>query len=187
MTDDQDGLKPPNVIQFTTRLTPSTQSQMRPSAAQMDTARKAAKKILTSYPDYGKAPSEYGVNLTEYLSYLNDDEMAVVMHPKHGITAKTSYLPTNADIQALLREHEAKQQQFKSHTHYQRFRSVCTPQDVKQDKTPFRPFPKLWESFKEEPWLLKSHTFEVLSDASRSLAMFGKDAARDVLARRVGA
>jgi hypothetical protein len=142
---------------------------------------------LTSYPDYGKAPPEYGVNLTEYLSYLTDDEMSVVMHPKHGITARSTYLPTNADIQALLREAEQKRDQFKSRTIYQRFASVCTEKDALPDKTPFRPFPKLWETFKEEPWLLKSHTFETLSDASRSLSMFGKEAARDILERRVGA
>lgn len=143
---------------------------------------------MTSYPDYGKAPPEYGVNLAEYLSYLTEDEIAVVMHPKKGITARSAYLPTNADIQALLREHEERQRQFKpSHTHYQRFASACTEKDAVVDKTPFRPFPKLWAAFTEEPWLLKGHTFETLADASRSLAMLGKDAARDVLARRVGA
>lgn len=149
--------------------------------------RKAAKKILTSYPDYGKAPPEYAVNLAECLSFLTQEEIALVMHPRHGITAKTAYLPTNADIQTLLREHEEKRRQFQSHTHYRRFQSVCTPQDVQPDKTPFRPFPKLWAAFGEEPWLLKGHTFETLSEASRSLAMFGKEAARDVLNHRVGA
>lgn len=187
MTDETD-LKPLNVVQFTTRSTPSTLSQTRPSAAQVDTARKAAKKILTSYPDYGKAPPEYGVNLADYLSYLTDDEMAVVMHPRTGITSKSAFLPTNADIQALLREHEERQAKFRpSNSGYQRFASVVTEADVRPDKTPFRPYPKLWEAFVEEPWLLKSHTFETLTEASRSLAMFGKDAARDVLARRVGA
>ena len=183
--DDQGEFNPPNVIQFTTRSTLSTQLQTRPSAAQVDSARKAAKKILTSYPDYGKAPPEYGVNLTEYLAYLADDELAIVMHPKHGITARSPYLPTNADIQSLLREEEQKRDQFKSRTIYQRFASVCTPKDATPDKTLFRPYPKLWEVFKEEPWLMKGHTFEVLTEASKSLAMFGKDAARDVLAGRV--
>lgn len=149
--------------------------------------RKAAKKILTSYPDYGKAPPEYAVNLAEHLSFLTEDEIALVMHPKHGITVRSAYLPTNADIQTLLREHEQKRTQFQSHTAYQRFESVCTPQDAAPDRTPFRPYPKLWAEFKDEPWLMKGHAFEVLTEASRSLAMFGKDAARDVLARRVGA
>lgn len=172
-------------------MTPSTPLmpwQTRQSAAQVDMGRKAAKKILTSYPDYGKAPPEYGVNLAEYLSYLTEDEIAVVMHPKTGITSKTTFLPTNAEIQALLREHEEKQRQFKpTNSGYQRFESVVTPSDGVKDTTPFRPFPKLWAAFSEEPWLMKGHTFEFLWEASRSLGMLGKDAARDVLARRVGA
>lgn len=177
-----------NVTQFTPRSTPSTHVQTRQSAAQVDMGRKAAKKILTSYPDYGKAPPEYGVNLAEYLSYLTEEELSVVLHPKTGITGRSAYLPTNADIQALLREHEEKRQQFQPrHSHYQRFSSVCTEQDAAPAKASFQPFPKLWNAFREEPWLLKGHTFEVLSDASRSLSMLGVEAARDVLARRVGA
>ena len=111
--------------------------------------------------------------------------MAIVMHPRHGITARSTFLPTNADIQALLREAEQKCTQFQSRTTYPRFDSVCTPKDTAPDNKPFRPYPKLWELFKEEPWLMKGHTFEVLTEASKSLAMFGKDAARDVLAGRV--
>lgn len=188
MTNGTDLQHSGNVTPFTPRSTPSTHVQMRPSAAQVDMGRKAAKKILTSYPDYGKAPPEYGVNLAEYLSYLSEDEIAIVMHPKHGITGRSAYLPTNADIQALLREYEEKRRQFEPrHTHYQRFASVCTEKDMPQDRTAFRSFPRLWAVFKDEPWLLKGHTFEVLADASRSLSMLGQDAARDVLARRVGA
>ena len=150
--------------------------------------RKAAKKILTSYPDYGKAPPEYAVNLAECLSFLTEEEIGVVMHPKTGITSKTAFLPTNADIQALLREHEEQQAKFKtSNSGYQRFESVVTPSDGVRDTAPFRPFPKLWAAFYDEPWLMKGHTFERLSEASRSLAMFGKEAARDVLTVKVGA
>lgn len=185
MNADQN-LKPLGAITSTTVSPSSMLSPMRRSAEQADMGRKAAKKILGSYPDYGKAPPEYVVNLAEYLSFLTSDEIAVVMHPKTGITARTSFLPTNAQIQDVLREHEEKQSQFQSHTHYQRFRSTVTEKDAVPDKTPFRPYPKLWEAFSDEPWLMKGHTFELLSEASRSFAMFGKDAARDVLARRVG-
>lgn len=112
----------------------------------------------------------------------------MVMHPKTGITSKTAFLPTNADIQALLREEEERKAKFKpTNSGYQRFASVVTERDVTRDTAPFRPFPKLWEAFSEEPWLMKGHTFERLWEASRSLAMFGKEAARDVLAKKVGA
>lgn len=181
-------LKPLSDIASIAPSTLSTPSQMKPSAVQVDMGRKAAKKILTSYPDYGKAPPEYGVNLAEYLSYLTNEEIAVVMHPKTGITAKTPYLPTNAEIQALLRADEERREKYRqSNSGYQRFQSVVTKEDVMRDNTPYRPFPKLWAAFREEPWLMKGHTFETLSEASRSLALLGLEAARDVLARRVGA
>lgn len=188
MNADQN-LKPlGTAIASTTPSTPSTLWQTRPSAGQVDMGRKAAKKILTSYPDYGKAPPEYGVNLAEYLSYLTEEEIAAVMHPKTGITSKTTFLPTNAEIQALLREREEQAAKFKpTNSGYQRFESVVTEKDTVKDTAPFRPFPKLWAAFYEEPWLMKGQTFERLWDASRSLAMFGKDSARDVLARKVGA
>lgn len=188
MNADQN-LKPlGNVTTFTTHSLSSMPSPTRQSAAQVDMGRKAAKKILTSYPDYGKAPPEYAVNLAEYLSFLTEDEIRVVMHPKTGITSKTSFLPTNADIQALLREHEEQKAKFRPTTSgYQRFESVVSPSDGVKDTAPFRPFPKLWAAFYEEPWLMKGHTFDMLWEASRSLGMFGKDAARDVLARKVGA
>lgn len=45
----------------------------------------------------------------------------------------------------------------------------------------FRPFPKLWEAFADEPGILQGHRFEVYSEASRRLATMGKEAARTVL------
>lgn len=52
-------------------------------------------------------------------------------------------------------------------------------------RPPFRPFPKLWEAFVDEPDLLDPQknllTFAQLFDASRALATRGKDAARTIL------
>jgi hypothetical protein len=141
-----------------------------------------------SYPDYGKAPPEFLLTMAETLSYLSEEEVAAVLDPRTGVTSKTEFLPTNKHIQEVVREHHDRKAGFAPSTSgYQRFESVCTEKDLRPDKTPFRPFPKLWTVFKDEPDLMKGHTFEVLWDASRSLAMFSKDAARDVLARRVGA
>jgi len=61
------------------------------------------------------------VNLAESLSYLNDEELAVVLHPLNGVAARTKFLPTFADISAVLVENRAKQEQFKpAHTQYKR-------------------------------------------------------------------
>ncbi len=48
----------------------------------------------------------------------------------------------------------------------------------------FKPYPKLWEAFADEPELLKNRTFEALTGASRALAMHGKEAAIAVLRPR---
>lgn len=77
--------------------------------------------MLSAFPDYGKAPPEYVVNLAESLSYLSDEELAVVLHPLNGVIARTKFLPTFADIAAFLQEHKSRQEQFKpTHTTYRR-------------------------------------------------------------------
>ena len=177
-----------SATQLPTRSPSSTPSLTRQSAERMDAGRRAAKKILSAFPDYGKAPPEYVVNLAESLSYLSEEELAVVLHPLNGVTARTKFLPTFADITAVLQDHRNRQEQFKpAHTPYSRFESVVTPADAPKPKAKFQPYPKLWAAFADEGELLTGHTFETLTEASRSLAMFGKDSARDVLARRVGA
>lgn len=175
-----------SVTVLPTRSQSSMPSLTRQSVERMEAGKRAAKKILASFPDYGKAPPEYVVNLAESLSYLNEDELSVVLHPLNGVAARCKFLPTFADIFAVLVEHRAKQEQFKpAHTAYKRFEPA--PETPVKVDTVFRPFPKLWAAFSDEPGLMKGHTFEALSEAARSLAMFGKDAARDVLARKVGA
>jgi hypothetical protein len=87
-------------------------SLTKPSAAQIDTARTAAKKILSTYPDYGKAPPEYIVSFAEALSYLTPDEIAAVTDPRNGVASRCQFLPTIADIHAVLRERQARTEAF---------------------------------------------------------------------------
>lgn len=90
--------------------------------------------MLSSFPDYGKAPPEYVVNLAESLSYLSDEELAVVLHPLNGVAARTKFLPTFADISAVLVDHRAKQEQFKpAHTQYKRLTEEHGPWDEETD------------------------------------------------------
>jgi hypothetical protein len=64
--------------------------------------------MLSSYPDYGKAPPEYVLAITEYLAALTDAERAALAHPVEGIAARCKYLPTIADMAGLLRERREK-------------------------------------------------------------------------------
>lgn len=112
----------------------SMPSLTKPSAAQMDTARKAAKKILGAYPDYGKAPPEYIVNFAESLSYLTAEEIAAVADPRNGVASRCQFLPTIADIHALLKERKEKADQFKpAHTNYRRLGEDKGPWDEETD------------------------------------------------------
>ena len=134
MNADQD-LKPLySATQLPTRSQSSTPSLTRQSADRVDAGRKAAKKILSGFPDYGKAPPEYVVNLAESLSYLNDEELAVILHPINGVLARTKFLPTFADVAAVLQDHRNKQEQFQpAHTQYKRLADESGPWDRETD------------------------------------------------------
>ena len=74
------------------------------------------------------------VNLAESLSYLNEEELAVILHPINGVIARTKFLPTFADISAVLVEHRAKQEQFKpAHTQYKRLTEEQGPWEKETD------------------------------------------------------
>lgn len=112
----------------------SMPSLTKPSAVQVDSARKAAKKILGGYPDYGKAPPEYVINFAEALSFLTAEELAAVTDPRNGVASRCQYLPTIADIHALLRERKEKAEQFKpAHTNYQHLNDQKGPWDQETD------------------------------------------------------
>jgi hypothetical protein len=119
---DETSLKPlSSAIRLQTVSPSSMPSLTKQSAERMDAGRRAAKKVLSGFPDYGKAPPEYVVNLAESLSYLSEDELAIVLHPLNGVAARTKFLPTFADITAALQDHRNKQEQFKpAHTTYRK-------------------------------------------------------------------
>ncbi len=92
-------------------------SEPRYSAVSME--RKAmdaltlAERLLSSYPDYGKAPKPYLVSITEILATLDPDVQMALADIKTGIRARCSFLPTIADIAKFADEHTAKRNQFK--------------------------------------------------------------------------
>lgn len=54
--------------------------------------------ILSCYPDYGKAPPEYAVNITDVLASFPEWAMVKLCNLREGIPAKCKFLPTVADI-----------------------------------------------------------------------------------------
>lgn len=139
--------------------------------------RDAAKAILSRYPDYGKAPPEYLAGMAELLASFPTDVIATMTDRRIGISAQHKFLPTQADVI----EFAAKLQEKRA-----------SMRDLRQGRVPepiglgvkAEPFPKLWAAFKDSPTLLHRN-FETLSDASRALAMHGREAAESILRRGV--
>ncbi len=55
-------------------------------------------------------------------------------NPKEGVAARCQYLPTIADVHAVLREHKARREQFQpAHTNYHRLGDENGPWDRETD------------------------------------------------------
>ena len=83
-------------------------------AESMSRGRKLAARILSNYPDYGKAPPEYLLTLSETLASLTTSEIVWLCDPDDGLATVCKYLPTTADIHDFLKAKRAKAEQFKS-------------------------------------------------------------------------
>jgi hypothetical protein len=54
-------------------------------------------------PDYGKESPDYAVGFTEYLSFLTEEELGWLTHPRDGLHTVCKYLPTPADVGEFLK------------------------------------------------------------------------------------
>jgi hypothetical protein len=63
-----------------------------------------ARKILSGYPDYGKAPREYLLAVTEFIAYQIPEVQEALAHPLTGIATKCKYLPTIADLREFIED-----------------------------------------------------------------------------------
>jgi len=91
-------------------------------------ANEAANKVFKACVDFDKSTPELLAAVSEYLATLEPTMLRRVTTLKEGILLKTKFLPTVADFHALVKELEAKDTQFKPHTHYK----VLESYDVEQ-------------------------------------------------------
>lgn len=140
-------------------------------------AEKAAKTIFARYPN-PKAGPEYLVELTNSLAEQPTWIVDRIADRHLGITFKhKSFAPSIGDVldmAASLKEMEAR------HARYSEAQRRFAPRSAPVLQ-PFRPYPKLWEAFTDEPEVIEAldhSTFEVMTEASKRLAVRGKDAAR---------
>ena len=132
--------------------------------------------MLMSYPDYGKSTEHYQAGIVGVFAEYPEDVQQRLAHPINGIRGRCGYLPTIADVVKMADEfmdHDAKHREYD-----RRFGGHRIVEPVKHIE--FNPFPKLTAAFEDEPKLLETG-FEALFDASRALAVSGREAARRVL------
>lgn len=158
-------------------LTSSTQPSPSASASleRLKAGRDAAKAILSRFPDYGKSSPEYLAGIAELLAGYPADVVRQMTDPRIGISAICKFLPTQADIVEYAERLEAKRH---------------ATRDLRQGRVaeptysggPPMPFPKLWAAFRDTPEMMHRN-FDCLADASRALAMHGREAAEGILRR----
>lgn len=85
----------------------------------LEVASEAAIKTFEACVDFGKTDTTALLaTVSEYLAGLDPKMLERVTGLKEGILLKTKFLPTVADFHELVKELEAKDIQFKPHTHY---------------------------------------------------------------------
>lgn len=63
-----------------------------------------AKRILSCFPDYGKAPPEYLLRMTELLASYPPEVQERLVDLRRGIPGRCRFLPTLADIVEMAKE-----------------------------------------------------------------------------------
>lgn len=150
-------------------------------AERRELATATAEKIFKAYPEYGKAPADYVMIVIEVLETFDADIQKALANPATGVVSRCRFLPTIADIVEIAKEFSEK----KYRRECLREREIDRRGLIAEPKayTVPCPFPKLYDAFYDERELLNT-TFDMLFDASRSLAMYGKDAARRILTKK---
>lgn len=143
-----------------------------------DYAGRAAKTIFSRYPN-PKAGPEYLVELTNCLAEQPQWIVDRLTDRHLGITAKhKTFPPAIGEIIDMVGNlHEMKERYARYSETKARMRPASAPL-----LTPFQPFPRLWAAFADDQEALEKlndpGTFDFLNEASKRLAMRGKDAAR---------
>lgn len=141
--------------------------------------------IYSSYPDFNKTPKEFLATIIQTLMQWPEAIIYQIADKRTGIQTKEMFPPNVAAITKIAEEIIAKGAERadleKRYGDAQARRRPSTPPVL----TPFRPFPKLWEAFADEPEIIaildKAPSFASLDDAGRALATRGKDAARQMI------
>jgi hypothetical protein len=98
-------------------------------------ATKIAKRLLASYPDFGKAPPAYGVTITEALAELTPEELGWITDRSSGLATVCKFLPSVGDIHEFLRCRRELRDRFKpAHTAYKMLAPDRSPEQLSAEQ-----------------------------------------------------
>lgn len=138
MTDHPDDMKPLTVQIPGQKTNASLQTfSQKPNAARMEKAIATYRMLMRGRPDYGKESPDYAVGMTETLSYLTDEELAWLTHPREGLHTVGEYskfLPQPCDVHDFLRAKRARMEAVRpARTVYKRLNDDPGPWDQETD------------------------------------------------------
>lgn len=162
-----------------TDLQRSAPSSTKSRGERLLEAERVARKMLSAYPDYGKAGAEYLLSVTELLAEYPQDIQERIANHRTGVPSLTQFLPTAKDIIVFADQLMARKA---TADHYSSLRRDETPR--LEYKGAYIPFPALWKAFADELDILRGRRFARLQDADRALALYGKEAAKKALGGR---
>ena len=124
------------------------------------------------------------------LALLPAMDVEAMLHPLTGIAARCKFLPTAADVMEFV---ESRKSRFEppvsmlTDSGYKRF-EVSRRVPAPPARKPFRPFPKLWAAFENEPEVYRKLSgglpFDQIDSAAKALAIRGRDDARKIIMRK---
>lgn len=146
----------------------STRKSTREEVAQ------AISLIYSSYRDDARLTDDFMLMVKSALLDCNVEELEALCSPTQGLASLHTFPPGLAEIANFRKKWRAHWQILSRPT------PKLTP--FSYQRTKFRPFPRLWEAFADEPKIIaildNAPLFAFLEDASRTLARWGKDRAR---------
>lgn len=96
----------------------------------MRAAVEAYDVLMRARPDYGKETPDYAAGFTETLSYLTDEELGWLTHPREGLHTICKFLPTAADVFEFLRK---KREPFEKFNAFGKTKAEREPADIEPD------------------------------------------------------
>ena len=145
-------------------------------------------KIVSSFPAGNPSP-EYVIALAAKLETYEPVVIRRLADLREGLPSRCKFLPSVAEVHEIgerLADQEARRAKYASEPPRRPAIAGRHHHEGAKDG-PFRPYPKLWAAFAEEPTIIDAldrggFNFDQLTEASRRLVIQGKDKARDYIA-----